>query len=335
MPVMDGIETIRKIKDIVKRNISQPIVMLYSSSDDEKLQAACDELDVKSRLVKPIKMQEMYHVLAHLKNENLKQTQKSDNKETPAPLDHAYKCASTVLIVEDNDINLYLSKILVQQIAPKGDIIEAKDGLEAVNAFLAENPDIIFMDIQMPNMNGIDATKKIRELEKTGKVPIIALTAGNMTGEKEKCLEAGMSDFMVKPLVKENLREMFKKWLPSCEDSAHKRYENCSDVEHLNEAWFNQYDTNDYEFKGKFVKLAKEGIEESVQAIQEAIDIRDLESLNATGHKLKGTSLAVGLTQLSKLAVAFELLDEFEEEYIDDLMQSLLTEVEIVNALLN
>ena len=104
---------------------------------------------------------------------------------------------------------------MAQQIAPHGQIIEAKDGLEAVSLFLSEKPDIILMDIQMPNMNGIDATKEIRKLEVNSEVPIIALTAGNMAGEKERCLESGMNDFMAKPLVKENLSKMFQKWLPS------------------------------------------------------------------------------------------------------------------------
>ena len=335
MPVMDGIETIRKIKEIVKRNISQPIVMLYSSSDDDKLQSACDELDVKSRLVKPIKMQEMYHVLAHLKNQNLQKEKKVVSKEiTSKETFDICKCCSTILIVEDNEINLYLSKILAQQIAPHGQIIEAKDGLEAVSLFLSEKPDIILMDIQMPNMNGIDATKEIRKLEVNSEVPIIALTAGNMAGEKERCLESGMNDFMAKPLVKENLSKMFQKWLPSCDSPTRTKYENCSEVEHINESWFKQYATDDFEFKGKFVKLAKIGIQESVKALEDAIIENDLDAIKATGHKLKGTSLAVGLTQLSKLAVSFELLDDFDKEYIDDLMKAMLIEVEIVNDIL-
>lgn len=336
MPVMDGIETIRKIKEIVKRNMLQPIVMLYSSSDDVKLQAACDELDVKSRLVKPIKMQEMYHVLAKLKNENLKEAKKSENKETPTiTMEDACKYSSKVLIVEDNEINLYLSKILVQQIAPNGEILEAKDGLEAVSLFLSERPDIILMDIQMPNMNGIDATKEIRRLETNSEVPIIALTAGNMAGEKERCLESGMNDFMAKPLIKENLSKMFQKWLPSCNNTKRNKYECSNDIEHINESWFNQYSSDDKEFKGKFISLAKTGIQECVKRLKDAINENDLEAIKATGHKLKGTSLAIGLTQLSKLAVAFELLDEFDKEYINDLMKSLIMEVEIVNDILN
>lgn len=335
MPVMDGIETIRKIKEIIKENSDQPIVMLYSSSDDEKLQFACDELEVQSRLVKPIKMQEMYHVLAQLKNEDLNKKQKNAHKDIESTeLEAPNECSPTILIVEDNDINLYLAKILVAQIAPNSIILEAKDGLEALKLFSDNNPDLVLMDIQMPNMNGIEATLKIRSEENGKLTPIIALTAGNMAGEKEKCLAAGMNDFMLKPLVKKDLSKMFQKWLKSSNTDVNKVYENDINVEHLNEPWFNQYASGDLEFKVKFVELARTGIEESVIALQKAILQRDLKALNATGHKLKGTSLTVGLTQLSKFAVAFELLNEFDEVYINDLMGSLLDEVKIVNKLL-
>lgn len=336
MPVMDGIETIRKIKDIVKRKSDQPIVMLYSSSDDVKLQSACDELEVESRLVKPIKMQEMYNVLAQLKNENLKKKQENDQKtNTLTEPDNYCDSSSTILIVEDNEINLYLAKILVEQIAPNSNILEARDGLEAVKMFKENMPDLVLMDIQMPNMNGIEATIKIRSEKRGELTPIIALTAGNMSGEKEKCLAAGMNDFMVKPLVKKDLAKMFQKWLKTEVTYENEEFYKPENVEHLNKTWFNQYASDDKEFKSRFVQLAKDGIDESVSALQKAVDERDLESLNANGHKLKGTSLAVGLTQLSKLAVACELLDEFDKEYIDDLMQSLILEVDIVNDLLN
>ncbi len=336
MPVMDGIETIRKIKEIIKRKSDQPIVMLYSSSDDEKLQSDCDELEVQSRLVKPIKMQEMYTVLAQLKNDKINNKQELEQSiSSQTDQDKQCETSSTILIVEDNEINLYLSKILVAQIAPNAIIIEAKDGLEAVEMFCENQPDLVLMDIQMPNMNGIEATIKIRNEEKEKTTPIIALTAGNMSGEREKCLNAGMNDFMVKPLVKKDLAKMFQKWLKTGKVYEKEEVYKTESIEHLNKSWFNQYASDDIEFKGKFVELAKVGIDESVKMLQKAIVERDLDALKANGHKLKGTSLAVGLTQLSKLAVAFELADEFDEEYLNDLMQSLLVEVEIVNDLLN
>ena len=336
MPVMDGIETIRKIKELIKDNSDQPIVMLYSSSDDEKLQSACDELEVQSRLVKPIKMQEMYHVLAQLKNEDLKKAAQNGSKTTiEKEKEISREDSLTILIVEDNEINLYLTRILVQQIAPNGRIIEAKDGVEAVDLFFAEQPDLVLMDIQMPNMNGIDATIEIRKKETLPATPIIALTASNMTGEREKCLTVGMNDFMVKPLVKKDLADMFQKWIVKNNSTTEETEKDDEKVEHLNESWFQQYASDDKEFKEKVIDLARTGIIESTKALQDGVAKRNLASIKTTGHKLKGTSLAVGLTQLSKLAVAFERLEEFDEEYISTLLDSLLEEVGIVNTLLN
>ena len=338
MPVMDGIETIRKTKEIVRGNTDQPIVMLYSSSDDEKLQSACDELEVQSRLVKPIKMQEMYHVLAQLKAEKSKNGLSNKvRKNVVKEQNKTHEESLTVLIAEDNEINLYLTKILVNQIAPNSRIVEAKDGVEAVTLFFTEQPDIVFMDIQMPNMNGIEATQAIRKKEKVPTTPIIALTAGNMTGEKEKCIAAGMNDFMVKPLLKQSLVDMFQKWIDTSVPNSSEALdvETNTEVEHLNRTWFNQYASDDTEFKGKFIGLARSGIEESAQVLRIAIEKRDLNAIKEIGHKLKGTSLAVGLTQLSKYAIAFELLEEFEDQYVHDLFDSLLHEIKIVDELLN
>ena len=165
-------------------------------------------------------------------------------------------------------------------------------------------------------------------------IPIVALTAGNMSSEKEKCLEAGMNDFIAKPIMIKDLQEICKKWMKSKKSELQKKVYKSEKVEHLNKTWLHHYSTDNAEFKGELIRLATIGIDESVKALQKGIVDKDLDALNATGHKLKGTSLAVGLTELSKLAVAFELLSEYEEEYIDNLFESLLLEIRIVSELL-
>jgi|GEM_PF-6867227 len=117
-----------------------------------------------------------------------------------------------ILIAEDNAINLLLTETYLKDIIPQALIIKAKDGTEAIEKYEKESPDLILMDIQMPHLNGIEATKKIRVLEKNIEIPIIALTAGSLPGEKEKCLQAGMSDFLTKPLLKQTLYNMIQKW---------------------------------------------------------------------------------------------------------------------------
>ena len=118
-----------------------------------------------------------------------------------------------VLIVEDNKINMLLAKTLIKQIIPNGTVFEAKNGQEAVEKFEVLNPDLILMDVQMPIMNGYEATQEIRKTPKGQHIPIIALTAGTVIGEKEKCLEVGMNDYASKPIIKEALETLISKWI--------------------------------------------------------------------------------------------------------------------------
>jgi signal transduction histidine kinase/response regulator RpfG family c-di-GMP phosphodiesterase len=208
MPIMDGIETIRKMRNVFpETDHAAPYIVLYSSSDDSNLQDACDELEIENRLVKPIRMKQMYQVLSTLKNSENKRLDKIKNVATEGSK-HDIK----ILIAEDNAINLLLTKTYLKDILPQALIIDAKDGAEAVEKYQKESPDLILMDIQMPHLNGIEATRKIRSMESNIEIPIIALTAGSLPGEKEKCFQAGMSDFLTKPLLKKTLSDMIKKW---------------------------------------------------------------------------------------------------------------------------
>jgi len=99
------------------------------------------------------------------------------------------------LIVEDNTVNLFLLKAILKDIVPTCTIYEAVNGQKAIDIIHSIEPDIIFMDIQMPIKNGYETTQDIRKLESKQHIPIIAITAGTVLGEQEKCLQCGMNDF--------------------------------------------------------------------------------------------------------------------------------------------
>lgn len=117
-----------------------------------------------------------------------------------------------ILVVEDYFINRELIVEFLQLMDCEVDT--AEDGVEAVNAFKANGYDLILMDIQMPKMDGYQATREIRKLEEEGqRVPIVAVTANAMEGDREKCLEAGMDEYLSKPIEFEVFEKVLKKFL--------------------------------------------------------------------------------------------------------------------------
>jgi PAS domain S-box-containing protein len=133
-----------------------------------------------------------------------------------------------ILIAEDNAVNMTLTKIIIKKFMPAATFFEAANGKTAVEQFSLNNPDVILMDVQMPEMNGYDSAIEIRRLEKIQfdtsnsesftmghlRMPIIALTAGTVKGERERCLEAGMNDYLTKPIVGDSLLIIMEKWIP-------------------------------------------------------------------------------------------------------------------------
>jgi CheY-like chemotaxis protein len=117
------------------------------------------------------------------------------------------------MLVEDNKINMLLLKTIIKNVLYEPQFYEIVNGSEAIKQFENINPDIVFMDIQMPIMNGYEATKEIRKLELGKTIPIIAITAGTEIEIKEKCLSAGMNDYISKPIIKRIIEETIIKWI--------------------------------------------------------------------------------------------------------------------------
>ncbi len=116
-----------------------------------------------------------------------------------------------ILIVEDDENSLYLAKFILEK---EGyEVIEARDGLEALDKTSKETPDLILMDMQLPKLDGYEATRRIKADEKLSKIPIVALTAYAMKGNQEKTFEAGCSGYIKKPIDTATFVEEVKKYL--------------------------------------------------------------------------------------------------------------------------
>ncbi len=217
MPLIDGIDTIKLLRE--KLNIStakHPIILLHSSSDNADLHNRCDELNIKYRLTKPVKADELFTFLSSIADPTTEKA--SEESLTISEIKSNKKININrpvkILIAEDNSFNFLLIKAIMSKIIPNATIIEAKNGKEAVMLWVIEQPELVLMDMQMPEMSGVEATIKIREQEKENQhTPIIALTAGALVDEKDKCLKAGMDDFLTKPIDPKKLENVIAGFL--------------------------------------------------------------------------------------------------------------------------
>ncbi|WP_276372059.1 two-component regulator propeller domain-containing protein [Chryseolinea sp. H1M3-3] len=202
MPEMDGMELARSVRNFNKRI---PIILLSSVGDDR-----CKfhpEL-FSSVLTKPVRQSTLCkHILMQLKEEKL--TFEDTNDKKKLSVDFARQYPLRILIAEDNPVNFKLAERVLSKLGYTVD--KATNGVLAVEAVQQKQFDIILMDVQMPEMDGLEATRRIRLLKQSQPV-IVAMTANAMQGDKEACLQSGMNDYTSKPIKIEDLIIILEKW---------------------------------------------------------------------------------------------------------------------------
>jgi signal transduction histidine kinase/CheY-like chemotaxis protein len=208
MPDIDGYALAAQLRQKFTA-LQLPIVMMGALSE-QATQDQLTPLDLQGFLVKPIDAHELASVLCQL-------TQKNDapNPHKPGLPNSSGHGPQRVLVVEDTPINQTLVKILLTRMGYE--VVMANNGVEAVDAFTYGHFDMVLMDIQMPEMGGIEATELIRALEKKQQrepTPIIAVTANALKGDRETYMAAGMDGYVSKPIAVEALRSEIKRLLP-------------------------------------------------------------------------------------------------------------------------
>ncbi|UFH52054.1 PAS domain S-box protein [Spirosoma sp. KNUC1025] len=331
MPYMDGLETIEKIRANFSSSSEKQIsILLHSSSDDERIIRACETMAVNQRLVKPVKMVDLYRALSRL-------SQQEENL-VPAAINQPVRVntnAVKVLLAEDNKVNQLLTKTIVSRIIPNARIIEAINGQEAIRQYSKHQPDLILMDIQMPIMNGYEATQRIRELEQTGHIPIIALTAGTVKGEREKCLDAGMDDFITKPIVEDSIVALFQKWLSSSQSGTQGAEGLTEPNTHFDPQVLKTMAGDDSDFIRELMDAAEIELKNSLSVILHLAEGMNVVGLKAAGHKLRGTALSAGMAHLAELAFSLEHLETTETYSVPDLLDQIQSEIALVLSLIS
>jgi len=315
MPEIDGLELCRQIQR--SPSLRQTKLIMASShaqrGDASKMKTA----GFQGYLTKPIQQSELFDVL--LMVSGLQQADVGFITRHSTSQHAMFK--AHVLVVEDNPTNQLVIEGLLRTLGITVDL--AANGAEAISALQGmSNHDLVFMDCQMPILDGYQATKIIRS-EGTGithrDVPIIAMTANAMAGDKEKCLASGMDDYLSKPIEPKSVISMLKQWLPH---SVQKNSQPAKPV--INQSKniaiksdkqvviFDYEDMatrlmNDPELMNAVADVFFQDLVEQIDELKVSIAEKDVIAAAATIHKIKGASANVGGKALSELALKMEM----------------------------
>ncbi|WP_299492793.1 response regulator [uncultured Shewanella sp.] len=220
MPKMDGPEVIKHIDEMVAdgRLKKRPVIIMMTAYSAEPMQKELTDINVSALLQKPFKASSLFdEIIAAFSTKNDVESstvsaQKNHNDEQAKDdITEDIPVAGNVLLVEDNFIN---QQVATELLKSAGYLVEvAENGLVAIDMIEKDNFDAVLMDIQMPVMDGLTATKKLREKYDSDKLPIIAMTAHAMSGDREKSLDAGMNAHITKPIVLDELFDTLSYWI--------------------------------------------------------------------------------------------------------------------------
>ncbi|HVM87442.1 MAG TPA: response regulator [Puia sp.] len=203
----DGISLIKKIKDLPSTN-KKIFVLMLSSLEKNMYQLEADKAGINKFLSKPVKLHELNSTLLSLFEKPLQ----NDNLHPSLPVVEKISQTVSIMVVDDEPINMLLITEVMKRMG--FDVIQMTNGKEALEALPHYDPVLIFMDVNMPEMDGYTTTRLIRNLpEPHCNIPIIALTADAMKGDKERCIEAGMNDYISKPFKLEDIEAVLKNYM--------------------------------------------------------------------------------------------------------------------------
>jgi len=314
LPGTDGFgfaQLIRKTKEY--NNI--PIVLLTSigSAGDGK---KCRDIGIEGYLSKPVRKDDLKITIASVMGIIDKQSDYKDSLVTKHTIQESQIKDCQILLVEDYPTN---QKVTMKHLSGAGyNVVLAENGEEAIDMFMKKKFDLILMDIQMPVMDGHEATKKIRQieqhlskdLENSMRIPIVATTAHAFEGYREKCIKADMDDYLTKPLKRDELITMVDKWLFSNQELYTPKIQKVK-VEKKSDAPIDiaqalkEFD-NDEEFLNDVLNEFLENVENQLGLIQNAIVESDFKTIEKQSHSIKGGAANLTAMALSRVAKNLE-----------------------------
>ena len=334
MPGMDGIEATRRIKDHPTLAHMATIIMVTAYGREEVMEQA-KRAGLEGFLIKPVTPSTLLDTIMGVFGEkggflNVGRADKDWKIKTQDAIRGAH-----VLLAEDNPINQQVAEELLNQAGLKVTI--ANNGREAVEMLDDENVyDAVLMDMQMPEMDGYEATGAIRQRPEFKDLPIIAMTANVMAGDREKCLEAGMNDHVAKPIEPDKLFKTLSQWISPRDTDIPQPASQPPVTTQTTEVLPKSLEGIDIDEGLRRVggnhklyrKLLVEFFQdhrEDVDTMRKALDQDDLETAQRIAHTIKGVSGSIGASDLHRDA---ESLDAALKEGQQDLYPELLSRLE-------
>ncbi len=324
MPILSGLETIEKIKQLyINQQEFIPLIVLHTSSEESEVLSSFTQDEKSFCLLKPIKSNDLYNTLKRATKYTQQEIAKIADKAKVNEM--IFNQPITILLADDNPVNMALNQKMMNILTPNAQLVEVVNGLEALERCEEQIFDLILMDVQMPIMDGIEATKRIRLLDDYQNIPIIGVTAGNIAGEKEKCLAARMSDFLAKPIRQKDLFTIVAKHIK--QEPLDIVYEP-NLMDYVNIDMLQEQIGEDESFKSFFLNLVVQELTLSADKLEEICQQRDLASAKALLHKLKGTAGTAGFYKLSETVLQWETEIDENTDY-NRLKDTILTEINI------
>ncbi len=284
MPDMDGFEVAERISRD-PGHAGMKLVMLTSAGQPEDV-ARCRKLGITAYLTKPIKQSELFDVVINAMGQATTEPSRTPQRRRRS---QPGQRRLRVLLAEDNRVNQLVATRILEKLGHQVTVV--KNGREAVAAVQSAEFDLVAMDVQMPEMDGLDATSAIRAWEKAAgtHIPIIAMTAHAMKGDRERCLAAGMDGYTSKPIRIEELQQAIAQLITPSKPTrvpASKMKQAEDVIDHA--ALLEGVDGNRPLLR-KLIRLFLEDFPQRLAEIKDAIDSSDAIALERAAHTLKGS----------------------------------------------
>ena len=324
MPAMDGMELARRIKSAPL--ISTTCLLMLTSLGQRGNGGEALKAGIEGYLVKPVRQSELRHVLENMMTATPLEAAAQEDRTrllTRHSLRERGATRARILLAEDNPVNQKVAARMLEKLGYRADV--AANGREALEALSLVRYEAVLMDVQMPEMDGYATTAEIRRREAASgrRTPIIAMTANAMQGDREKALEAGMDDYVAKPVVLETLESALGRWVVGADEAS----ANVSEAGY----GFGEVDPEkpaldrsvlaglrDLQEEGEpdvlheLIGLFLADVPPQLVVLREAVEVSDARSVERIAHTLKGSCGSMGTTRMA--AIGAELMDAARSE---------------------